>query len=247
MVKFVCIQLFQVEGTPFHKFILFHVTFMKSPILLPVFANQKKSQRIFAFMKNRQSENSVQHLFCLWAATEVDCTPSSKWHYRVPSLGTKFSISASRQCNFGLRLWVSELCGVVSVVLAHQASLVHGIFPARMGADFTKLTHFCSLITNRLWRRENSQRRSVMSPHEPLRRCSAEPWYAQETHPGVHVPKTFQSCEVYVNPGDFIAQFFKVNSEFLQNYRSQDSVVLAMDRHIHWGNRTDSTEINTHG
>lgn len=86
-----------------------------------------------------------------------------------------------------------------------------------------------------------------MSPHEPLRRCSAEPWYAQETHPGVHVPKTFQSCEVYVNPGDFIAQFFKVNSEFLQNYRSQDSVVLAMDRHIHWGNRTDSTEINTHG
>ena len=132
MVKFVCIQLFQVEGTPFHKFILLHVTFMKSPILLPVFANQKKSQRIFAFMKNRQSENSVQHLFCLWAATEVDCTPSSKWHYRVPSLGTKFSTSASRHCNFGLRLWVSELCGVVSVVLAHQASLVHGIFPARI-------------------------------------------------------------------------------------------------------------------
>ena len=55
------------------------------------------------------------------------------------------------------------------------------VFPCDLGADFTKLTHFCSLITNRLWWRENSQRRSVMSPCEPLRRCSAEPWCTRNT------------------------------------------------------------------
>ena len=43
---------------------------------------------------------------------------------------------------------------------------------------------------------------------------------AQGTHPGVRAPKTFQSCEFYIDPGDFIAQFFKVHSECLQNYRS---------------------------
>ena len=101
----------RLEGTivisQFSRISFTALCFYKRPILVPVFANQKKFKKDFHFHEKRQKAKTVFRTCFAGAVIGSVHIGQKERHYQAPSLGTTLSISAPSCYSFELCLWAS--------------------------------------------------------------------------------------------------------------------------------------------